>query len=66
MKKMNGKILEIEPGTCGEVRIHCAEFNDALNAWDRRRRGIDRGTPFRKPFDLTNRNKNEKTHHPKP
>jgi hypothetical protein len=65
MKKMNGHVLEIEPGTCGEGRINNAEFNAALNAWARRR-GIDWGSPFRKPFDLTNRNKNEKTHHPKP
>ena len=48
---MNGRTLEIEPGTIGYEKLDCAAMNRALNAWARRR-GIVWESPFRKPIDF--------------
>ncbi len=48
---MNGRTLEIEPGTIGYQQLDTAAFNRALNAWAKRR-GIRWESPFRKPLDL--------------
>jgi hypothetical protein len=53
---MNGKTLEIEPGTIGCEQLDCAAFNRALNAWAKRR-GITWDNPFRRPLDLSKRKK---------
>lgn len=53
---MNGKILEIEPGTIGYEQLDCAAFNRALNAWAKRR-GIPWENPFRRPLDFGRKNK---------
>lgn len=52
MKKMNGKLLEYEPGTIGYQTFDAAAMNRALNAWARRR-GIPWESPFRKGLDLS-------------
>jgi len=51
VKRMNGKILEFEPGTIGYQHFDAAAMNRALNAWARRR-GIVWESPFRKPIDF--------------
>ena len=51
MKKMNGKTLELEPGTIGYQHFDAAGMNRALNAWAKRR-GITWESPFRRPLDL--------------
>ena len=48
---MNGKTLEMEPGTIGYEHLDCAAFNRALNAWAKRR-GITWEIPFRKPLQF--------------
>jgi hypothetical protein len=53
---MNGKTLEIEPGTIGCEQLDCAAMNRALNAWAKRR-GIAWDNPFRRPLDLSKRKK---------
>lgn len=53
---MNGKVLEIEPGTVGYQQLDCAGFNRALNAWARRR-GIPWESAFRRPLDLGRKKK---------
>lgn len=56
MKKMNGHILEFEPGTIGYQHFDAAAMNRALNAWARRR-GISWESAFRKPLNLTSKKK---------
>ena len=51
MKKMNGHILEFEPGTIGYQHFDAAAMNRALNAWARRR-GISWESAFRKPLNF--------------
>jgi len=53
---MNGRPLEIEPGTIGYEQLDCAAFNRALNAWAKRR-GIPWESPFRKPLQFGRKNK---------
>ena len=48
---MNGKTLEIEPGTIGYQHFDAAAMNRALNAWAKRR-GITWESPFRKPLQF--------------
>jgi hypothetical protein len=60
MKKMNGHILEYEPGTIGYQHFDAAAMNRALNAWAKRR-GIPWESAFRKPLDLTPRKKMKRT-----
>jgi hypothetical protein len=60
MKKMNGKILEFEPGTIGYQHFDAAAMNRALNSWAKRR-GLSWESPFRKPLDLTPRKKMKRT-----
>ena len=60
MKKMNGHILEFEPGTIGYQHFDAAAMNRALNAWAKRR-GLSWESPFRKPLDLTPRKKMKRT-----
>lgn len=57
---MNGRTLEIEPGTIGYQQLDTAAFNRALNAWAKRR-GIRWESPFRKPLDLRPGNKMKRT-----
>jgi phage-related protein len=56
VKKMNGKVLEIEPGTVGYQQLDAAGFNRALNAWAKRR-GIPWESHFRRPLDLRSKKK---------
>jgi len=49
VKKMNGKTLEIEPGTIGYEQIDCAGMLRALNAWAKRR-GIPWESRFNREF----------------
>jgi hypothetical protein len=37
VKRMNGKILELEPGTIGYQNINVTGINKALNQWAKRR-----------------------------
>jgi hypothetical protein len=48
---MNGRTIEIEPGTIGYQHFDAAAFNRALNAWAKRR-GITWESPFRKPLQF--------------
>ena len=57
---MNGRTLEIEPGTIGYEKLDCAAMNRALNAWARRR-GIVWESPFRRPFDFEPKKKMKRT-----
>ncbi len=61
MKKMNGRTLEIEPGTIGYEQLDCAAFNRALNAWAKRR-GITWESPFRKPLQFGRKKKGTPSH----
>jgi hypothetical protein len=56
VKKMNGRTLEIEPGTIGYQHFDAAAMNRALNAWAKRR-GISWESPFRKPLQFGRKNK---------
>lgn len=60
MKKMNGKVIEFEPGTIGYQHFDAAAMNRALNAWARRR-GISWDNPFRKPLDFGTKKKMKRT-----
>lgn len=53
---MNGRTLEIEPGTIGYQHFDAAAMNRALNAWAKRR-GISWESPFRKPLQFGRKNK---------
>jgi len=53
---MNGKTLELEPGTIGYQHFDAANMNRALNAWAKRR-GITWESPFRKPLDFGTKKK---------
>jgi len=53
---MNGRTLEIEPGTIGYEQLDCAAMNRALNAWAKRR-GITWESPFRKPLQFGRKKK---------
>lgn len=44
---MNGRILELDPGTVGYQHFDAAAMNRALNAWAKRR-GIVWESPFRR------------------
>lgn len=50
MKRMNGHILEFEPGTIGCQQIDAAAMNRALNAWAARR-GLQWDGAFRRDID---------------
>ena len=58
---MNGKTLEIEPGTIGCEQLDCAAMNRALNAWAKRR-GIAWDNPFRKPLNFGSKKKGTPSH----
>ncbi len=53
---MNGKTLEMEPGTIGYEHFDAAAMNRALNAWAKRR-GITWDSPFRKPLQFGRKKK---------
>ena len=53
---MNGRTLEIEPGTIGYQHFDAAAMNRALNAWAQRR-GIPWESAFRKPLQFGRKKK---------
>lgn len=57
---MNGRILEIEPGTIGYEQVDSAGVLRALNAWAKRR-GIVWESPFRRNFEAPPKKKMKRT-----